>query len=304
VIALVVVIVAATAAGLTAEHRYREGALLLSRRLMNLVLYVLMPIVAFFNIADLHFTAKVGAGIGFGYVALAASMGAAYVLGKYVLHLSRPSIGTLMGVAALGNTGYLGLPFTAALFGFDEVPNAVAYDLLVSTAALITIGFSVGAAFGTVAERPRDRALAFFTRNPPLWAALLGLLAPDVLAPDWAVEASRLIVVAILPIGFFAVGVTLATEAEEGTTKFPPPVNAPVVTAVALKLLLPPAVLIVLSHLVLDVPDAYISQAAMASGINNLLVSHTYGLDNGLAAAAITWSTAIVMVAGLAVALL
>jgi predicted permease len=304
VIALVAVIVAATAAGLTAEHRYRDGAVALSRRLLDLVLWVLMPIIAFFNIATLHFTARVGAGIGFGYVALAASMLAAYSLGKWVLHLSRPSIGALMGVAALGNTGYLGLPFTAALLGFDEVPNAVAYDLLVSTAALITIGFSVGAAFGTVAERPRDRAKAFFTRNPPLWAALLGLLAPDVLAPHWAVEASRLIVVAILPIGFFAVGVTLAAEAEEGAAKFPPAVTPPVVTAVALKLLLPPAVLVLLSHVVLDVPDAYISQAAMASGINNLLVAHTYGLDRGLAAAAITWSTAIVMVAGVALALL
>jgi predicted permease len=304
VIALVAVIVAATAAGLTAEHRYRERAVSLSRRLLDLVLWVLMPIIAFFNIATLHFTARVGAGIGFGYVALAASMLAAYTLGKYVLHLSRPSIGALMGVAALGNTGYLGLPFTAALLGFDQVPNAVAYDLLVSTAALITIGFSVGAAFGTVAERPRDRAMAFFTRNPPLWAALAGLIAPDVLAPHWAVDASRLIVVAILPIGFFAVGVTLAAEAEEGVAKFPPPINPPVATAVGLKLLLPPAVLLVLSHFVLRVPDAYISQAAMASGINNLLVAHTYGLDRGLAAAAITWSTAIVMVAGLAVALL
>jgi predicted permease len=98
--------------------------------------------------------------------------------------------------------------------------------------------------------------------------------------------------------------VTLAAEAEEGVAKFPPPINGPVATAVGLKLLLPPAVLILLSHLVLRVPDAYISQAAMASGINNLLVAHTYGLDRGLAAAAITWSTAIVMVAGVAVALL
>ena len=45
-----------------------------------------------------------------------------------------------------------------------------------------------------------------------------------------------MLVFAILPIGFFAVGVTLAAEAEEGAARFPPPLDAPVGAAVALKL--------------------------------------------------------------------
>jgi predicted permease len=42
----------------------------------------------------------------------------------------------------------------------------------------------------------------------------------------------------------------------------------------------------------------------MPSAINAIVVAHTYGLDRGLIAAAIAWSTAVVVVAGLAVALL
>jgi predicted permease len=225
-------------------------------------------------------------------------------VGTRLLHLSRPAVGALMCVVAFGNTGYLGIPFTGALFGLDQIPNAVAYDTLVSAVALVTIGFSIGAAFGTVGERPSDRVKAFFLRNPPLWAAVAGLLAPEALAPDWAVEASQVGVIAILPVGFFAIGVTLGAEREQGRVRFPPRLTRDVVAALVLKLVVAPLVVIALAAAWIDVPDAYLSQAAMASGLTNLVIAHNYGLDRRLTAAAIAWSTAIVAVAGLAAALL
>jgi predicted permease len=76
------------------------------------------------------------------------------------------------------------------------------------------------------------------------------------------------------------------------------------VWAVALKLLVPPLIVLGLSRLVIDVPDVYLSQAAMASAINNLVVAHEFELDRGLVAAAIAWSTAVVVPVGALVALL
>jgi predicted permease len=304
VIPIAAVIGAATAFGFGAEHRWRQSAESLARRLMWIVLWVLMPFVAFFNVAALHLTAQVGAGIAFGYVATLVTIAVAWFVGTRLLRLPRASVGTLMGVSAFGNTGYLGLPFTAALLGFGQVGNAVAYDTLVSTTLLITVGFSIGAGFGTVAAAPRERIAAFFLRNPPLVATVLGLLAPASLAPHLAVDISRAVVIAILPIGFFAVGVTLAAEAESGRAKFPPPLSAPVAVAVLLKLLLPVAILFGLSTAFIEVPHAYLTQAAMAAGINNLVVAHEYGLDRRLAAAAIAWTTAIVVTVGVVVALL
>jgi malate permease and related proteins len=304
VIPIAAVIGAATAAGFGAEHRWRESASLVAQRLMWTVLWVLMPFVAFFNVASLHLNAHVGAGIAFGYVATFVTLGAAWLVGSRVLKLPRGSVGTLMGVSSFGNTGYLGIPFTAALLGFGQVGNAVAYDMLVSTTLLITVGFSIGAGFGSVGSAPRERVAAFFTRNPPLVATVLGLLAPASLAPDVAVDLSRAVVIAILPIGFFAVGVTLAAEADADRVRFPPPLSPPVAVAVVLKLLLPVAVLFALSRAFISVPDAYLSQAAMAAGINNLVVASEYGLDRRLAAAAIFWTTAIVVAVGVVVALL
>lgn len=303
-IALTVVIAVATAIGFGAENRIGERAELAARRVTQLMLWGLLPPVAFLNIAALEFTAQVGAGIGFAYAALLLTGAIAYFVGTYLLHLARPAVGALVLASAFANTGYLGLPFSAALFGLDSVPTAVAYDVLVTTFGILTIGFSIGAAFGTVAERPRERVAAFFARNPPLWACALGFLAPEALAPEWAVEASQIVVFAILPLGFFVVGVTLAAEAEEGGMRFPPPLTAAVGTALGLKLLVAPAIVLALSQMVLEVPDTYLVQAAMASAINGIVIAHEYGLDRGLLAAAIAWSTAVVVAAGLVVAAL
>ena len=289
-----------TAAGVFTERRIGPRADSVAQRLAWVILWVLLPPITFFNIAALELTAAVGAGLAFGYVSIGVAMGGAYLVGRHLLRLPSSGVGALMLVAALGNTGYLGLPFSAALFGRDELPNAVAYDILVSTMALITVGFSVGAAFGTVAEKPRERVIAFFARNPALWACVAGFLAPAALAPEWAVDISQGVVFAILPLGFFVVGITLATHA----TGLPPALTAPVGWALGLKLLVAPGIVLALSAILHEVPESYPTQAAMASAINSIIVAGEYGLDRGLVAAAIAWSTAIVVTVGLFIALL
>jgi predicted permease len=304
VIPIALTIVAATAVGFGTEHRWgEERSQLAAKVVIRFMLWVMLPPVAFVNLARLEVSAGVAAGVGFGFAALGTGLALAYVIGTRVLHLSRPSVGALMLVSGFANTGYLGLPLTAALFGSDELANAIVYDLFITTLAIFTIGFSIGAAFGTVATHTRERVRVFFSRNPALWACIAGLLAPASWAPEWAFDASHVVVYGLLPLGFFVVGVTLATEAEEGVVRFPPPVTPPVGVALVLKLLVVPAVVLILSEAIIDVPDSFPVQAAMASAINSIVIGHEYGLDSGLIASAIAWSTAIVVGAGLVVAL-
>jgi hypothetical protein len=304
VIAIAAVIAAATAVGFGVEHRWGEvRAGVAARLVIRLMLWVLLPPVAFVNLARLDPSTGVVAGLTFGLAGLLLALAVAYVVGRWVLRLPRPSVGGLMLVSAFANTGYLGLPLTAALFGTDELPNAIVYDLVLTTIMIFTIGFSIGAWFGTAAGRPRDRVKVFFSRNPAIWACVAGLLAPEPLSPQWAFDASHVVVYALLPLGFFVVGVTLATEAEEGVVRFPPPVTRPVALALGLKLLLVPLAVVALSRLTVDVPDSFPVQAAMASAINSIVIGHEYGLDSALIASAIAWSTAIVVAAGLVVAL-
>ena len=49
----------------------------------------------------------------------------------------------------------------------------------------------------------------------------------------------------------------------------------------------------------IDLPSAYRLMSAMPTGLNAMVVSHAYGLDNQIVAEAVTWSTAIVVAAAL-----
>jgi predicted permease len=302
---LAAVIVAATVVGLLVHRRRPAAAERVAHRLMDSILWLILPIVAFFNMAALELTVQIGAGIAFAYAGLLVTMLTAWLIGARLLRLPRPATGALIVSAGLANTGYLGLPLNAATLGFSALPEAVAYDVLVSGVALVTVGFSVGAAFGTEARRSGGRLRAFFARNPALWATAAGLLAPEVLAPEAAVDASRILVVATVPIGFFAVGVALAGESTgaEGR-RLLARLDRPVAAAAGLKLVVTPAVVLGLSALVIRVPDAYLLQAAMPTGVNTLVIAHAYGLDRRIAAGAIACTTTVVVAAGVVAELL
>lgn len=297
-------IVASTAVGMGSEHRFGADAQRFARLVIDALVWVLSPFIVFFVTVHLHLGGGVGVGLGLAFVELGAVGALAHLVATRVLRLSRPATGSLVCLVILGNTGYLGIPLTAALLGHGALAPAIAWDTIVSQVMLYGFGFAVGAAFGTGAgETPRQRVRAFFTRNPVLYALLAGLLAPDALAPQALVDVARaLAVYTLLPLGFFVVGVNLMAEREGGALPFPPPFSPPVAVAVILRLMLAPALLFGLSRLTVRVPDAYIMQAAMPSGINTLMVGHLYGLDLKLASSGIAWSTAIAVAGALALA--
>jgi predicted permease len=304
VIFIVLAIAAAVAIGIGAERRWGPRAQEFSRRSLLVTLYTIVPVVVFFNLARAHIDVNAGAGVLLAYVALGTALVAAYLISSRVLGLDRPATGAVMCTTIQANTGYLGYPMIVALLGSHALSQGVIYDVLTQTPTLLIGGFAIGAAFGAAAgEGARERAVSFLTRNPALWAAIVALLVPDSLAPDSLVDISRVLVFAILPLGFFAVGVSLASEAEEGALRVPPPLTAPVATAVGLRLILAPGLLFLLALPLIDLPGPYLLLAAMPCGINTMLIAHAYGLDLRITAEAVTWSTAIVVAAGLVASL-
>ena len=79
----------------------------------------------------------------------------------------------------------------------------------------------------------------------------------------------------------------------------PPPLTRPVMVSLVSRLAIAPALLMLLAAPLIDLPAAYRLLAAMPSGINSMVVAHAYGLDLEITAEAITWSTAIVVLAAL-----
>ncbi len=295
---------AAGGAGAAAERRWGPGAHTAARRALDVLVYVLLPVVTFFTVSNVELTAGVGAGLAFGWSERVVATALAFAAGTLLLRLARPQVGAMMVCAGLANTGYLGVPLVAVLLGgSDAIGEAIAYDVAVSAPYLLLVAFAIGAAFGTRAgEGAGERLRAFLWRNPPLFAFALALVAPDALHPAWTGQVAQVLALALAPLGFFALGVYLMLEQEEGVRVFPPPLTAPVAWTLGIRLLAAPAVMLALAALVTGVPDAFLVQAAMACGINSLAVAHVYGLDLRITSGAIAWSTAIVLTVAAAVA--
>lgn len=296
--ALALAIVASVAAGIWAQRRYGDGAVALTRRLLDAILYVALPLITFFVVARADLTASAGAGILLAYVALGLTGLLAWLIATRVLRLAPPAAAMVVIAAIMANTGYLGAPVVATLLGHDELGAAVTFDALVSSPVFYVAAFLIAAMLTTRGQAPAARLRTYVLRNPPLIAVAAALVAPDALAPDALVDIARVGVIALAPVGFFVVGVRLAAE----PIGFPPPLGAAVATIVGLRIVVAPLLLLGLAQLVGDIPDAYLVQAAMPVGVNTLVVAHAYDLDGALAAAALAWSTALALVAALAAA--
>ena len=305
-IVVVATVALAVAAGVLLERRTGPRVARPARTwIVRTMLWGLMPFVSYVSMARLHLTANVGIGIAIAAVTLAGTTAVTWLLARGPLGLDRPATGSLMVCTVQVNTGFFGLPLCAALFSQAEFSQAVAYDVLVSMPAFVFGSFTIGALFGTHGQDRRmgRHIAATLLKNPVLYAAIAGLLVPEAWAPELLELPVRLAVYATVPLGFMAVGITLADEAEEGALRVPPPLTRAAAALVGVRMLLMPAIVLAVSLFVVRLPATYPLLAAMPSGVNTILVTHRTGLDLRTAADGTAWTTAIALVGVTAVAL-
>lgn len=293
---ILLAIVASVAVGIYGEHRWPEKAGTGSRRGLLLILYFVLPPIVFFNLVHVDLSFGGGAGIVAGVLTSICVGLLAWVFAVPVLKLSRPVAGAVIVSSILANTSYLGYPLVYTLMGGDALTDAVLFDVVVSYLTLMIGAFGVGAAFGTKAgEGFRQRLKAFFFKNPLLVAAVLGLLAPEALAPEVAVDISRVLVLIPLVVGFFAVGAILTEEVRDGVMKVPPRPHKPLGAVIICRLVAAPTLLFLFTLPFDGVPTSYYLLAVMPTGLNSMIVGHAYGLDLRTCAEAIVYTTTIVL---------
>jgi predicted permease len=304
IVYIALAVLVATSLGVFVRHRWGERAERATARGMDILAWVILPPLVYLVVAHLKIDAGVGLGIGMAYAILSIVGLAAYFVAKRVLVLDRPSIGATINACVTANTGYLGVPLVAALIGHYAISSAVAYDAAINATVFTAVAFAVGAAFGVKAGKGMaERARTFVVRNPVLYAAVLGLIVPDSLAPQALADIAKTAFSLILPIAFFLLGVYLTGEREDGTLDFPPRLSRPIVLIIALRLIVAPALMLAGSRLI-DIPDAYLLEAAMPTAIISVVAAHLYGLNLRLAAAAVAWTTTIVVIVTLAAAVI
>lgn len=295
---IILTIVLATFAGVTAERRWPERTGELSRGSLLVMLYGVVPPIVFINLAHAEFDAGMGIGVAVAVVALALLGAIAWAIAVPILKLPRPVAGAVICCVIASNTGYLGYPMVLTLMGGPDLSQGVVFDVVISGFAVIVSGFAVGAAFGSKAGvGPKARMKAFFLRNPVVFAAILGILAPHSFAPSTAVDISWVLVMAILPVGFFAVGAVLAEEERLGAIRLPPKIHKPVGAVIFVRLALSPAFMFLLAMPFTGIPRSFYLMAAMPTGINAMIIGHAYGLDLRTTAESLFYTTGIVVIA-------
>lgn len=290
---------AATLTGVLVDRRSR-GARRFARHILKVMLYVLVPFVAYVSTAHLHVTTAGGVGLGLGWLTLGAVALLAVGLGRALLALPDRQLGAVVCAVVVTNTGYLGNPIVTALLGAQALRYGVAWDQLVGGPGLFLLGFGVGAVYGEATGIPwRRRLVRSVTRNPPLWGVIAGLGASPSLAPSPLPAIAARVIDALLVCGFFAAGIYLSSERRDEDAPLIERPSGPVLLALGLRLLVAPLILVGLSTVTLRVPTAYLVQSAMPTGLNSLVVGHAYRLDLRLIASVLVWSSLTVIAAAL-----
>jgi predicted permease len=294
---IVLTVIVATAVGLAAERRDNPRAHAAHQAILQLMLWVLVPFVAYVNIARAHLSLDATLSIAIAAAAIVVAGSVMWRLARGPPALPNAETGASIVTTIQANTAYFGLPLIAALFSHAELSQAVVYDGLVSLPLFVIGSYGVGARLGHAREGGmREQLKTGLLRNPVLWAVLAALLVPEAWAPEALVTPSHLAVYALLPLGFFVVGVTLGDEAKDGTLGIPPPLTPPIAAIVLLRMAFVPLVLLVVGLLLIDVPAPFYLMAAMPVGVNTVLVGHATGLDLRLISSAIAWTTVIALV--------
>jgi predicted permease len=301
---IVLTVIVATAVGLAVERRDPARAHLLRQALLQSMLWVLVPFVAYVNIARAHLSLDATLSIVIAAASIVVAGTIVWRLARGLFALPNATTGAAIITTIQANTAYFGLPLVAALFSPAELSQAIVYDSLVSLPMFVLGSYSVGARLGHAREGGlREQLRTGLLRNPVLWAVLAGLLVPETWAPEVLVTPSHVAVYALLPLGFLVVGVTLGDEAKDGSLPFPPPLTLPVAAVVLLRMAFVPLVLLVAGLVLIDVPAPFYVLAAMPVGINTVLVGHATGLDLAVVSSAIAWTTVVAIVGILVLAL-
>jgi predicted permease len=293
---IVLTVIVATAVGVAAERRDNARAHAARQALLQTMLWVLVPFVAYVNIAHAHLSLDATLSIAIAVSSIVVAGTIMWRLGRGPFALPDASVGAGVVSTIQANTAYFGLPLIAALFSHAELSQAVVYDSLVTLPMFVLGSYSVGARLGHARTGGlRAQLRTGLVRNPVLWAVVVALLVPESWAPEALVGPSHVAVYALLPLGFFVVGVTLGDEAKDGMLRIPPPLTPPIAAVVLLRMAFVPLVLLVAGLLLIDVPAPFYVLAAMPVGINTVLVGHATGLDLRLTSSAIAWTTVVAL---------
>lgn len=255
--------------------------------LTSLVYYLLLPAL----VIQVLWKAPLGIS-SFGIAASAAVGVLACILLSTLICRSCQHDGKVTGAVILAasfpNATYLGLPVLESLYGDTGRSIAIQYDLFASTPLLLTVGILIARIYGqSDNQTPLWQSLL---RVPPLWAALFGVLInfSGIDMPVALEQWMEMLAAGVIPLMLFSLGLSLRWDTID-RSRLPT-----VIPIVMLQLIVAPLVVwgvaqgVGLEGIILN---GTVLEAAMPSMVIGIVLCDRYGLDTGLYAAAVTFTT-------------
>jgi len=259
---------------------------------LNLVvLYVCLPAAVLIYAPRLHVDASLAGLIATPWLLAAATL-LLVALATRLFEFRRDEHAVLLLCVALGNTSFIGYPMVRALLGEHALPYAVVYDQFGTFVLLSTFGLYVLAKYAGDQTPTMKRVLLRILKFPPVWALMLGLTVMPEQPPTWIAAALQKLADALLPLVMLAVGLSIQLKLPRDEVK-------PLATGLLLKLVLMPALALVLALLFGmrgGMLQVNVLQSAMPTMISASALAIAHNLAPRLAAALVGYGILLSLV--------
>jgi hypothetical protein len=195
---------------------------------------------------------------------------------------SKPTQGSFLLAAMVGNTGYLGYPVSLALVGPQYFAWAIFYDTLGSTLGAYGLGVALAARFGMGGQGHRLLVEALL-KNPALWSFWFGLGFRVIPLPVLVEQVLKGCGWAVIALSLLLLGMRLSQLTSWQSVK-------PASISLGIKMLIVPLVVgLGLSHFgVTGSPQlAIVLQMSMPPAFATLVIAEAYNLDRELTVTAL-----------------
>jgi predicted permease len=189
---------------------------------------------------------------------------------------SRATTGGLMLTGGLANTSFIGLPMIETFYGKEFLGLGILIDQVGSYFVLSTLGILVASIYSSgqaIDARAVARKIALFV---PFQAFLLALILTPVEYPVWLDDLLRRLGATLVPLALVSVGYQIRLSQVRGKA-------APLAAGLAFKLLLGPALILLLFTGLLgaegQIMRVTVFEAAMAPMIGASIVAMDHDLD-------------------------
>jgi len=251
-----------------------------------LIIYIGLPAFIFRAVQGATLRADLWAVVAVAWAVFAVMVGLSWLVAR-ALKLPRATAGGFIIASALGNTGFIGYPITAALLGVRQLPEAIFYDVFGTVAALALVALLIAQRYGTNDEA-RVNPLRELVTFPAVIALALALLARPFAIPEMVNNGLGLLANMVAPLIMISVGLSLRLRTVGRSA-------VPLAALTALRLIVAPAVALGVGSLLLGggAPlHVVVLEAGMPAMMLTLVVGERFGLDTDFIASAIFVTTA------------